>query len=193
MSTRVRPPWLSRFESMRRRYLDGAISAEEYDAWHKEVQGLDAEASQPLVLVGAKKRGVRVPCLLCSTPYIRKYVNGRYCEKCREDVRTRRNAENMRRKRAALREALPQIVPMSTASVLDLIDNLAAAKEVVQNGAVPDRNPPESFSPYGSEDGRSTYDKRFGEDLDRLGWYSACHRWWLDHPYWHLGLESEAA
>lgn len=192
MSTRVRPPWLSRFESMRRRYLDGAISAEEYDAWHKGVRGLDAGASQPLVLAGAKKKGVRVPCLICSTPYIRKYVNGRYCGDCRKSVKNRRDVENRRRKNEELRGALPNVVAQPSASVLSIVDDLAK-RELRAQGSVPDRSPPESFSPYGSDDGRSTYETEFGKDLDREGWYAASHRWWLDHPYWHLGLEPSAA
>lgn len=188
--TLLRPPWLSRYGDASRQYLEGLVTAEEFDAWHEAVMGLDAEASRPVKRTGAKPSGSLVPCLLCTQPYTRKQVNGHYCKPCQKEVRKRRNALNMRKVREELREALPRVVSEPGPGVFQKLDKAAEQEARDTRGLLPDRMPAGSQTPYGSDDGRSTYEKDLSEDLDRLSWYAACHRWWLDNPHWNVGLYS---
>jgi len=49
---------------------------------------------------------------------------------------------------------------------------------------VPDRQPVGWISPYGSEDGRSTYFRDLRDELDALTIRASLDPWWAENPHW---------
>jgi hypothetical protein len=187
LTKRFTPPWLGSAEFIKSDYSAGKLSSEEFDRWYESIKQGDGKTYYPKAR-GKKPEGVTVPCFLCGEPFNRQRISGHYCRACRESVRKRKDAANKRRKRDELKEALPKVVKEIRPELFVLVNKLAEQEARKKVGLVPDRMPEGSSSSYGSDDGRSTYDKELSEDLDRLSWYSACHRWWIDNPHWNIGL-----
>lgn len=138
-----------------------------------------------------------VPCLTCDELYERKRISGHYCPDCRLTRRQKRSAEIKAEKRREVKEAAKQLNHLPAENQPDsystLIISVATAAEEEyrrQMGMVRDLMPAGSSSPYGAEDGRSTYDTSLADALDSLSARAEYHRWWLDNPHWNVNLYS---
>lgn len=78
--------------------------------------------------------------------------------------------------------------------IRDYVDDIAeemASTVPRRLDTVPDRMPPGSNSPAGSDDGTSTYFSDLAEDLDRHAREVAKHPWFAENPHWAYGLHGD--
>lgn len=127
-----------------------------------------------------------IPCLRCGKPYDRLRGNGHFCGECLVIVKREAMREIQRERRERARHLIEE-----TKAVADWLpdideerlEEIGLATENGDPSLVLDRPPPGSLTPYGPEEGYSTFFDDLRGELKQLRSEAAEHPWWKANPH----------
>lgn len=136
-----------------------------------------------------------VECIWCGNKFERSRRWGYFCETCR----IKRNREKARQisaqRYAEFSESVSALRTSLGEEYIPKIDEYMATLELGEGeevGLVHDRMPDGANSPYGPDEGRSTFFKDLAADLDYACKQTAKHEWWSENPHWTFELHDKA-
>ena len=127
-----------------------------------------------------------IPCLRCGKPYDRMRGDAHFCKDCAKAI-DREEARNRARERVERAKLLIESTP-SAAEWLPKLDEekleeIGLATENGDPSLVLDRPPPGALTPYGPEEGYSTFFEDLRGELKQLRSEAAEHPWWKANPH----------
>lgn len=136
-----------------------------------------------------------IPCLRCGKPYDRLRGNGHFCGECLVIVKREamREIQRERRERArhliedekAVADWLPDIDE-------ERLEEIGLATENGDPSLVLDRPPPGALTPYGPDEGYSTFFEDLRGELKQLRSEAAEHPWWKANPHVFYEVHDDA-
>ena len=136
-----------------------------------------------------------IPCLRCGKPYDRMRGDAHFCKDCSKAI-DREESRNRARERVERAKLLIESTP-SAAEWLPKLDEekleeIGLATENGDPSLVLDRQPPGALTPYGPEEGYSTFFEDLRGELKQLRIEAAEHPWWRANPHVFYEVHDDA-
>lgn len=136
-----------------------------------------------------------VDCLWCGAAFTRSRRWAYFCESCR--VKRNRVKQETRdaARRDRLRDAAEGIAPTLEPDLVPTLQQYVEELDLSEGedlGLSPDRMPEGANTPYGPDEGRSTFFKDLSGELETLHKEASKADWWDDNPHWNFELHDRA-